>query len=214
MKFIERLHYKHPNWGIENLMLHVSLITGIVYIMAYGFRTNIETFLYLDRAMIFQGQIWRLITFIFIPPTPSVIWIAFTLYFYYWIGTSLERTWGTFKFNAFYILSMLGTILAALVFGGAYEGFYVNLSMFLAFAYLYPQVEVMIFFFIPIKIKYLAYVDAGILLLNFILGSFTVKLSIIASLTGFLVFFGNGLYLSLKMFVMRIINKIKHRGLY
>ena len=213
MKYIEKLRYKHPNWGIPNLMMHVSILTGIVYVMAYGFGTNIQEFLFLNRELVFAGQVWRLITFIFIPPTPSLLWIAFTLYFYYWIGSSLEKTWGTFMFTAFYALSLAGTVLAALVFGGSYDGFYVNLSMFLAFAYLYPEVEVMIFFFIPVKIKYLAWLDTAFLIFSFAVGDIATKLSIIASLTGFLVFFGRDIYQTARMFVFRIKNKITHRGM-
>ena len=181
--------------------------------MAYGFGTNIQEFLFLNRELVFAGQVWRLVTFIFIPPTPSLLWIAFTLYFYYWIGSSLEKTWGTFMFTAFYLLSLAGTVLAALLFGGSYDGFYVNLSMFLAFAYLYPEVEVMIFFFIPVKIKYLAWLDTAFLIYSFAVGDISTKLSIIASLTGFLVFFGRDMYQTARMFVFRIKNKITHRGL-
>lgn len=203
LKFVDRFYIKHPNWGIRNMMLHISIVTAIAYVLQYFFKGNILNYLYLDRTLVFSGQIWRLFTFIFIPPSTGLIWLLLALYFYYFIGSALESTWGTLKFNIYYFLSMLGTIAAALIFGGAYTGIYVNLSMFLAFAYLYPDHQVLLFFIIPIKIKYLAYIDLALLAFSFITGGLSVKLAIIASLTGFIVFFGGDIINRLKAWIRR-----------
>lgn len=209
MKFADKLYYKHPNWGIKNMMLHISIVTAIAYVLQYIFRSNIISFLYLDRAAVFSGQIWRVLTFIFVPPSTGILWLLLALYFYYFIGSTLEATWGTLKFNIYYLLSMLGTIAAALLFGGVYTGVYVNLSMFLAFAYLYPDHQVLLFFIIPVKMKYLAYVDVALLAYSFIMGGLSTKLAIIASLTGFLVFFGGDLINRIKSWIRR--QKYKNR---
>ncbi len=209
MKFADKLYYKHPNWGIKNMMLHISIVTAIAYVLQYIFRSNIISFLYLDRAAVFSGQIWRVLTFIFVPPSTGILWLLLALYFYYFIGSTLEATWGTLKFNIYYLLSLLGTIAAALLFGGVYTGVYVNLSMFLAFAYLYPDHQVLLFFIIPVKMKYLAYVDVALLAYSFIMGGLSTKLAIIASLTGFLVFFGGDLINRIKSWIRR--QKYKNR---
>ena len=203
MKFLDRLERKHPNWGINNLMMHITILTGIIFIVSI-FRSDILYYLYLSREGILNLQLWRLITFVLMPPTYSFLWIIFALYLYYFIGSALESTWGTLKFNAYYLLSMLGTILAAMLFGGNfYTGFYVNLSMFLAFAYLYPEHEFVLFFILPVKVKYLALIDVIFLLISFISGGLTTKISIIASLTGFIIFFGKDFYLRIKMWIRR-----------
>ena len=203
MKFLDRLERKHPNWGINNLMMHITILTGIIFIVSI-FRSDILYYLYLSREGILNLQLWRFVTFVLIPPTFSIIWIIFALYIYYFIGSALESTWGTLKFNAYYFFCMLGTIVAAMLFGGTfYTGFYVNLSIFLAFAYLYPDYEFRLFFILPIKVKYLALVNVLFLLLNFISGGLTTKISIIASLTGFILFFGKDFYLRIKMWIRR-----------
>ena len=203
MKFLDRLERKHPNWGINNLMMHITILTGIIFIVSI-FRSDILYYLYLSREGILNLQLWRLVTFVLMPPTYSFLWIIFALYLYYFIGSALESTWGTLKFNVYYLLSMLGTILAAMLFGGNfYTGFYINLSMFLAFAYLYPEHEFVLFFILPVKVKYLALIDVIFLLINFISGGLTTKISIITSLTGFIIFFGKDFYLRIKMWIRR-----------
>lgn len=203
MRFIEKLERKHPRWGIDNLMTNVTVITGIVYVL-YIINPSILSYIVLERGMVFEKlQLWRLVTFIFYPPSLSLIWVFFSLYLYLFIGRSLEAQWGTFKFTCYYLLCMLGTIAAALIFGGVYEGFYVNLSMFLAFAYLFPNFEFMLFFILPVKVKYLAYVDIAFLVINFFMGGLSTKLSIVASLTGLIVFFGRGIYDNIRAWIRR-----------
>jgi membrane associated rhomboid family serine protease len=202
MKFLDRVEAKHPRWGIQNLMMHISILTAVVFVMEL-FRPAIINYLYLSRDALFSFQLWRLITFVLIPPTTSIFWIIFVLYFYYFIGSALESTWGSLKFTAYYLLCMVATIVAALLSGGAYWGVYVNLSIFLAFAYLYPNQEFLLFFILPIKAKYFAYLDLAFLTYNFFAGDLTTKFAIIASLAGFLIFFGRDLYQKLRLWIRR-----------
>ena len=102
----------------------------------------------------------------FVPNDTRLFWLLISLYFYYWIGSTLEQRWGTAKFNLYYIsgvvLTVIGTILASVISGFNYTvagSTYVNLSMFLAFACLFPDTQVLLFFIIPIKMKWLAIVD-------------------------------------------------------
>ncbi len=89
-----------------------------------------------------------------------MFFIAFSLYFYYLIGTALEREWGSFWFDVYYFCGAIGTVIAGFITGSA-TNYYLNMSLFFAFAALYPNFQVLLFFFIPIKIKWLAYVDAA-----------------------------------------------------
>lgn len=203
MRLIDKLERKHPNFGITNLMMHISILTALVYAMHYLFGSNIIGYLYLERTAVMSGQIWRLISFVLIPASSSPISFLISVFFYYYLGTALEATWGTFKFNVYYVTCMLGTIIAAFLFGGYYTGYYINLSVFLAFAYLYPNQEVLLFYILPIKVKYLAYLDIALLVFEFLSGGITAKISVIASLSGLLLFFGSDIYRRIKAWIRR-----------
>ena len=157
----------------------------------------VEKFI-LIPSKIMEGEVWRLITYIFLPPTLSLIWIIFVLMFYYMIGTGLESTWGSFKYNIYYLIGMVGTTVAAFISGYGTDAMYLNLSLLLAFAYLYPNHEILLFMILPVKIKYLAYIDLVFLVFSFVSGDLSVKLAIVASLVNFLIFFGKDLKLWLK----------------
>ena len=104
------------------------------------------------------GQIWRFLTFLFLPSSSSPLWVLLNLYFYCLLGNALEKEWGTFRLNLFYLSGILGSVLAALVTGYGVNR-YLNLSLFLAFAALYPNFELLLFFVVPVKAKYLAVID-------------------------------------------------------
>ena len=203
LKFLDKIERKHPRWGIENLMLHICILTAVVYVMHYALRSSIIGYLYLDRDGVFSGQVWRLVSFVFIPEGGSLINFLIWLSLYYFIGNALESTWGTFKFNAYYAVCMLSTVAAALLFGGKYTGTYINLSLFLAFAMIFPEYQLLVFFILPVKVKYLAYLDAAFLLYRFVMGSLTVKLSIAAAMLGFLLIFGGELIKRIKAWIRR-----------
>ncbi len=169
----DRFAYSHPRFGIPNLM---KIIVGgniIVFLLAMFAGWSSVSFLAFDLNHVLHGEIWRLITFIFYPTNSGVFFLAISLYFYYFIGSTLEREWGTAKFNLYYfsgiILTLVSTIVASLLSGynltvaGAN---YINLSMFFAFAMLYPDTQVLLFFIIPVKIKWLAWLDGGFFALS------------------------------------------------
>ena len=123
-----------------------------------------------------EGQIWRLVTFIFIPSTFSFFSLLLSLYFYYMIGTTLEREWGTLRFNLYYLTGTVLTIIYSLLSKSFATAHYLNLSMFFAFATLFPDFQILLFFILPIKIKYLAYVNAALFLVNIIFNRFPENL--------------------------------------
>jgi hypothetical protein len=199
---VDRFALRHPNFGIPNLMLYIVAGNVLVYVLSVFSRPGAVSFLSFDWQMILQGELWRLFTFIFMPGYSSmrqVIWLVFFLYLYYMIGTTLEREWGTAKFNLYYLSGVLLTLLVG-VFSGLLSGHsyiegtsYVNLSMFFAFAVLYPDTQFLIMFIIPVKVKWLAWIDAAFfalaVILNLMAGSVTNALLPIIAILNFFVFF-------------------------
>ncbi len=200
MGFLDKLERKYGRYAIRDLMKYIVILNFAVYLIAnivYP-EGHLRSWLILSPRHVMSGQVWRLFTFVLIPPATSTLWILFTLYFYYMIGSSLEEEWGSFKFNIYYLTGIVGTILAAFITGGVTTAVYLNMSLFLAFAYFYPNYQVMVFFIIPMKIKYLALVDVLLLLSSFFSGNLTDKVVIIAALGNFFLFFGKDIFSRVK----------------
>ena len=188
MDWIDRLERKGRRLAIPNLMFIISGGMLLVYIFSLMF-PQLQSLLSLNRAMLFQGQVWRLVTFLFIPPASSPLWILFNLYFYCLLGRGLETQWGVFRFNLFYFTGALGAVAAALLSGYGSNS-YLNLSLFLAFAAFYPDYKLMVFFFLPIKVKYLAAVDVLFFVVSLVLGSWADRAAILMSVINVILFFG------------------------
>lgn len=203
--FLNRLERRIGRCAIKNLSLYLIIGYAIGYILRF---TGSIDFLNLNPYLISQGQVWRLVTWILMPPSSFSIFTIVMLFFYYSLGTSLERTWGTFRYNVYIFSGMLFTLLGAFalyfayvyighnppqIVGGfisdAFSTYYVNLSIFLAFAACYPDMRVLLYFIIPIKIKWMAYLDVAILALSFLMGNAAIKVAIASSLLNFLLFF-------------------------
>ena len=178
---VDRFCATHPRFGIPNLMRVVVIGTVAVYalyLLLYQRFPAILSYLVLSLDGLAHGRVWQLVTFPFVPSTSSIFGLAISLYFYYWIGSTLEQRWGTPRFTIYYlggvVLTIIGTLAASAISGNPYlfaaGADYVNLSMFLAFAVLFPDATVLLFFIIPVKMKWLGLVSGGLFLLQ-ILGS-------------------------------------------
>lgn len=194
MGWLNKLERKIGKYAIKNLMIYIVALNGLVALLTYLFsyynkELIILSKMSLDIPMVMKGEVWRLVTFLFIPWTTSPVWLLFTLYFYYMIGTSLEHEWGSFKFNVYYLVGVLGTIGVAFISGSG-SSTLLDLSLVLAFAYLYPNYQILLFFFIPVKIKYLAILYAiglGVMILGSPLYGF---ITVLGSMINFILFFG------------------------
>ena len=190
MNLLNKLERKIGRLAIPHLMFFVCGGMLIVFLTDYLLpQAGLGGLLALDMAKVAQGEVWRLITFIFSPVDTSPLWILFSLYFYCMIGEALEREWGTFRFCLFYLTGMIGAILAALLTGYGFNA-YLNLSLFLAFAFFYPDFQLMLFFFVPIKVKYLAVFDIVLTVYSLVVGSWSVRVSIVFSLLNVVLYFG------------------------
>lgn len=188
-QWMDRLEQKYRRYAISNLMMYVVVTMAAVFVLDMLMPVNLTSYLVFSKAAILRGQIWRLVTFMFLPPNSSIFWILFALYFYWMIGSSLENQWGSFKFNMYYLFGMIGSILSGMITGYATNS-YLNLSLFLAFALLYPNVQVYVFFILPVKVKYLAWIDAAGLLLSFVMGTMHTRIALVMALLNLLLFFG------------------------
>lgn len=190
MKWLNKLERKFGRYAIPNLMYYIIGITMAVYVVQYILNIPLYSYLAFVPGLIMKGQVWRIIAFIFIPPASSIVTIAFVMYFYYMMGMTLENEWGTFKFNVYYLFGMIGTIIAAFLAGDG-TSVYLNLSLFLAFAYIFPDVEILLFFILPVKVKWIAYLDWAYFILSLIFGTMSTRIAAIASLINFFIFFGD-----------------------
>lgn len=189
------LERKLRRYAINDLMKYVVFGQGILYALMMVMPTlgyRLYRLMTLTRSGLFSGQIWRLVTFIFVPPSSSPVFVIFSLYFYYMIGMSLERRWGKVKFNLYYFIGMLAAIIACLLTGYAGNTF-LNLSLFFAFAAMFPEEEVLLFMILPIKMKYLAVLDAAIYAYQFLVGSASTKITIVLCLANVFLFLGGDL---------------------
>lgn len=159
---VERFCIEHPNFGIPNLMLYIAVLNVGVYLIDGFSNGSFAPLLAFYRDAIFQGQVWRLVTFVALGSSSGgLLFVVLSAYFYYWVGALLEREWGTTRLTVFYAMGILLNILFGLIAGFA-SMYYVNLSLFFAFAVLFPDLEVRIFFILPVKVKWLAWIDAAL----------------------------------------------------
>ncbi|MDE6107117.1 MAG: rhomboid family intramembrane serine protease [Oscillospiraceae bacterium] len=154
-------------------MLYIAVANVAIGLIDNFSSSPLSYALFFSRSLIFQGEFWRLLTFIFVPitgdfgilfftiPGTSLFTTVLSAYFYYWVGSMLERQWGTARFNCFYLTGVILNIFFGLVVGFS-SIHYVNLSMFFAFAVLFPDLQVLFMFILPIKVKWLAWIDAAL----------------------------------------------------
>lgn len=200
MNFINNLERKFHGRGIRNLTMYIIICYAVGYLLIM---TNQQLLLYLtlEPALILRGQIWRLFTWVLIPPGKLGLFTIIMLLFYYQLGTTLERTWGEFRYTLYIISGLIFTVIGAFILyfiwggavGGYFSTYYISMSIFLAFAASYPDMQVMLYFIFPIKIKWMAYLDVAFLVYEAITavraGHWSIVVAIVASLLNFIVFF-------------------------
>ena len=202
---------KFGRYAVSNLSLKLVVLYLVGYVL-YFVRPEIFSFLVLDVTALLNGQFWRILSWLLVPPMGggNFFFVAIMLYFYYSIGTSLERVWGDYKYNVYIFLGIFLTILSAFLwvgflrlsglsglelatlskYGASYfSTYYINMSIFLAFALTFPEAQVYLFFVLPIKVKYLGWIDAGFLVLSMISGNSAERFVIAAALLNVVLLF-------------------------
>ena len=215
--WLDRFCYKHPRLGIPNLMMYIVIGNIAVYLLDNFSGGACSAMLAFIPAGILRGQLWRLVTFIFVPASGyNLIFFALFLYMYYFIGNMLEREWGSVKFTVYYGIGVLANIVVGLVLSVLYGANYawsvvsvdsLNMSLFVAFAALYPDLQFLLFFIIPVKAKWLAWIDAAFFALSIATSllnlSWTGVVLPLVAIANFLLFFWED--------AARIFGRVKHQ---
>ena len=203
MRLVERFAYRHPRFGIPNLMRYICIGNVGFWILGVLLKNYVLlSYITFDAQAILHGQVWRLISFMFYPISGSMLLALLAFYFYYWMGSTLEQYWGTVQFSIYILLGWLFTVvygfLVYFITGSSPQitGYYLYMSMFFAFATLFPEMQVMLFMIIPIKMKWLALVDALYFAAEILLGmpAFPQNLLPLVAVLNYFVFFGAELW--------------------
>jgi membrane associated rhomboid family serine protease len=191
-KLLARLERRLGFLAVPNLASFIVGGMAIVWVLS-SLRPGFEQVLMLNLDAVRAGQVWRLVTYLFLPTNSSPVWVLLSLYWLWIVGSNLEQEWGSFKFNVYYFFGMVGTTLAALVSGGAVGNTWLNSSLFLAFATVFPDYEIFLFFILRIKVKWLGLLSAGLLVFEFAMGSMSSRAAIAAAFINYFLFFGGTL---------------------
>jgi len=188
MTWLDKLERRFGFLGVPGLMRIVVGFTALVWTLVWlnpDFRFALD----LDPTRVRNGEVWRLVTYIFLPQTFS-FWVILVLWFLWFIGEGLERAWGAFRLTLYFLVGMIGTTIAAFFFGARFSNGMLISSLFFAFARFYPDVIIYILFILPAKIKWIAWVSAAFLLLGFIVNSNSYRMAMVAAFANYLIFFG------------------------
>ena len=187
----ERFCYQNRNKGIPNLMLYISLGSALVYLMILTTKNPLLfNLLCFDRASILQGQVWRLFTYPIAYYSSSPVLALISLFCYYSLGRAMENVWGTFKFNLFYFSGVLMMDIWCMIFGGQASVTYLNLSLFLSYATMYPDAQFLLMFIIPVKAWIFALVDLVLVFMSLVSDPFPYNFFSVISLANYFLFFG------------------------
>ena len=197
---------KFGRYAVRDLSLKLIILYIVGYAIYY-IRPQILYYMTLNPYAIVHGQIWRIVSWLLIPPqTSNIFFVAIMLFFYYSIGTSLERVWGTWRYNVFIFTGILLTVVSSFVWMGftyltgasgaltqvgaeayfsyyslAFSTYYINMGIFFAYALTFPDAMVLMFFIIPIKVKWLGILDLAYLLYEFWVSSGATRFAILAT---------------------------------
>lgn len=210
MSWIDKLERKFGRRGIPNLTMYMVICYVLGYLLN-ALNPSLLSMLSLEPAMILRGQIWRLMTWVIYPPQNGnfLFFVIAIFFFYYPIGNSLERTWGTFRYNLYIFSGLFFVVVGAFLtyfltgrvylVGSVFTTYYVSTSVFLAYAACYPDMQLLLWFVIPIKMKWMGWLYGIMILYDIVsyvrMGAWVMTVPIIASFLNFILFFFSGINL-------------------
>lgn len=195
MNFFRKMEHKYGKYAIRNLMYYIILMYLAGILISYINPMFYYSYLSLNAEAILHGQIWRLVTFLICPPSSGIFFNLIAMYLYYSLGSTLERVWGTFRFNVYFFMGVLGHVIAALIIyftvGASVPltTYYLNESLLLAFAATFPEVQFWLMGILPIKAKWLGIFIGAQFVYDFVFGGLISRLGIGLSMLNFVVFF-------------------------
>lgn len=198
MSFLDKLERKLGRYAVPNVTFAIVIGQAFLFLFSYSGWLDITRAM-LEPELVLRGEWWRLLTFLFIPPSWSPIFIFFALYLFYLMGTALENHWGAFRYNVFLLVGyVLMVCVSFLTPFHTATNVFIGGSVFLAFAYLFPEFQLYIFFILPVKIKWLAlltWIGYGWVLIT---GTWQARFSVLASVGNVLLFFGTDIFARMK----------------
>lgn len=198
MSLLDKLERKYGRYEIPNVTLAFIFVQVPVYIFSMA-RPELIGLLSLVPQLVLQGQWWRLLSFLAVPPVTNPIFAFFFWYMFYLMGTALESHWGAFRYNIFILIGYFATLLASfLVPDVPSSNGFLQASVFLAFAYLFPDFQIFIMFILPVKIKYLAIITWVLYFYKFAVGPMNIRLLVLSSVLNFLIFFGRDIWYQMR----------------
>lgn len=198
MRLLERLERRFHAYAIPHLTVILIIGQVLVYFLLHLGELS-KRQIALVPADVLQGEFWRLATFIFTPPVDNVLFAFFAWYIFYLMGSALEAYWGEVKYNLYIFIAYAATLAAAFLTPELpATNAFIGGSVFLAFAFLYPNFQLYLFFILPVKVKWLAMITWVVYGLQFIFGAWQLKLLVAASVCNFVLFFGRDIFLRVR----------------
>ncbi len=199
MSFLNSLERRLGWIAIPGLIRIVVALTALVYLLTF-INPEFVTVLTLNPGRILHGEVWRLVTYIFIPQAMGQpgsmlgpFWLLIALWFLLFIGDRLEAAWGAFALTLYFLVGMIGTTVAAFLFGAQFSNAMLASSLFFAFAHFYPDEIIYVLFVLPVKVKWLAWISAGLLLFGFVTSPMSYRMALLVTFANYLIFFGPGI---------------------
>ncbi len=209
MSLLNKLERKFGRYALPNVTLYLILGQVLFWVMAMAGRFILGRVVLVPELVV-AGEWWRLLTFLFIPPASNPVFIIFAWYMFYLMGSSLEGHWGAFRYNIFLLVGYAVTVAVSFLFpDSAATNVFIAGSVFLAFAYLYPEFQIYIFFVLPVKIKWLALLTWIGYAYQLLVGPWSTRLLVLASISNYLLFFGRDIYLSAKVGNRRMVSQAR-----
>lgn len=207
MNWVDKLERKYGHLAPEGLIRYISALIVFVFILN---SSNLLTYqkLALNGHLILSGEVWRIVTFALIPVSTNFLFLIFELSILILCADGLEANWGTFKLGLYYVFGLFFISLASLLSPYIYlpGSYFIYLSLFLGFATLYPDYEILLFLILPVKVKYMAGFSA-IMVLYSIFKTPEYGFALLLCLGNYILFFGSSLYYSI------IKNKLRRQNI-
>ncbi len=199
MAWIDKLERRLGFIAIPGLLRYVAALTALVFVL-YKLNPQFLAMIDLDARAVRSGEVWRLVSYIFIPglgsllPMPDWINAAFSVLFLIWVGDRLEVEWGSFRVTLFFLVGMIGTTVAAFFFGQHFSNGMLMSSLFFAFARFYPDLVIFVGYILPAKVKWVAWAYAAILLWQFLFGNLAYRSAMLVAFANYILFFGRDIF--------------------
>lgn len=195
--WLDRLQRDFGEWAPPNPAVYLVGMNAAVWALSIV-KPEFPERLTLEPSLVLSGEVWRLLTFLFIPPPMTPFWMVFWLLVFYSFAQALENEWGELKFTVYYAVGALATAAASVSLGAGLSSLPLNTSLFLAFARLFPEVELYVFFVLPVKVRWLAWISWGMLGVNLLLGSWVTRVALLAGVANWALFFGRDAFEELR----------------